>query len=225
MSIKVIGAGFGRTGTKSLQVALEKLGYGKCYHMEELLRNPEGVTHWQDAFKKRHVDWDKLFEGYNAIVDFPGAMYYKELAAHYPNAKVILSMRDPESWYNSAYTTIFKFEPSLGNKLKMILSLPFSQLSRNLLKVIILNKKSIWGDLFEGQFKNKEFAIQKYKAHIEEVKSTIPKERLLIFDPKDGWEPLCSFLGKEVPSEPFPRTNLKEGFHVWANNIVTDILK
>lgn len=222
--IEVIGAGYGRTGTKSLQLALEKLGLGKCYHMEELLRNPEGVTHWKDAYNEQKVNWNDLFQNYSAIVDFPGAMYYKEMASYYPDAKVVLSVRDPEAWYESTRKTIYSFDPGPGLKMKMLFKMPFSKTARNLFQVIMLNDKSIWKKHFEGQFDDKEYAIQNYRNHVEEVQRTIPADRLLIFDCREGWEPLCSFLDKEVPAEPYPSTNRKEDFHTWAKGIVNEVL-
>ena len=225
MSLQIIGAGFGRTGTKSLQLALETLGYGKCYHMEALLRNPEGVKHWTDAYNETPVNWNALFEGYNSIVDFPGSMYYKELHNYYPEAKVILSVRDPESWYQSALKTIYAFDPGPAIKIKLLLKMPFSSTARNLFKVIQLNEKSIWKKFFEGKFEDKANAINKFNRHIEEVKQTIPENQLLIFEAKDGWQPLCEFLNKPIPETPYPRSNKGENFHEWATGIVKDVLK
>jgi hypothetical protein len=225
MSLQIIGAGFGRTGTKSLQLALETLGYGKCYHMEALLRNPEGVNYWTDANNETPVNWNALFEGYNSIVDFPGSMYYKELHNYYPDAKVILSVRDPESWHQSALKTIYAFDPGPAIKIKLLLKMPFSSKARNLFKVIQLNDKSIWKKFFEGKFEDKAYAINKFNWHIEDVKQTIPKNQLLIFEAKDGWQPLCEFLNKPIPETPYPRSNKGENFHEWATGIVKDVLK
>jgi len=224
MSLKIIGAGFGRTGTKSLQLALETIGYGKCYHMEELFRNPEGVKHWTNAYNETSVDWDDLFKNYNSIVDFPGSIYYKELFKHYPDAKVILSVRDPEKWYHSALTTIFAFDPGPAVKIKLLLKMPFSATARNFFKVIKLNDKSIWAKFFEGNFKDKNFAINKFNSHIEEVKAIVPENQLLIFEAKDGWEPLCKFLEKPVPETPYPRTNKGADFKTFVSDIIKDVL-
>lgn len=222
--MKIIGAGFGRTGTKSLQLAIEKLGFGKCYHMEELLRNPEGVKHWTNAYKEKSVRWEELFKNYQSIVDFPGSMYYKELADYYPESKVILSVRDPERWYNSVRSTIYSFDPGPAIKIRMLLMMPFSTTARNLFKVILLNDKSIWKKFFEGRFKDKEYAINKFNNHIEEVKKVIPKDRLLIFEAKDGWAPLCKFLNTEIPNEPYPNSNKQNDFHTWAKGVVKETL-
>ncbi len=222
--MKVIGAGYGRTGTKSLQIALEVLGFGKCYHMEELMRNPEGIKHWEDAYNNNPVDWDTLFSNYNSIVDFPGSMYYKELHTHYPDAKVILSIRDPERWYNSVKSTIYSFDPGPAIKINMLIKMLFSSTARNLFKVINFQKKAIWKKYFEGRFEDKEYAINKFNKHIEEVMSIIPNNKLLIFEAKDGWKPLCNFLEVGIPSEPYPFNNKKEDFSVWAKGIVKEIL-
>ena len=110
MTIKVIGAGFGRTGTTSLKAALEMLGFDSCYHMQEVVKNPSHGREWLAAWEGRPVDWDTLFEGYQATVDWPGATFYKELMAHYPEAKVLLSVREPERWYDSSLETIYALQ-------------------------------------------------------------------------------------------------------------------
>ena len=222
--MKIIGAGFGRTGTKSLQLALEQLGYNKCYHMEELLRDPSRVKYWSQAYKEENVEWDKLFEGYTAAVDFPVSMYYKQLADYYPDSKVILTIRDPEKWYESVKRTIYAFDPGPKVKLKLISKLPFSSKARNLFQVLRLNDKSIWDKFFQGKFKDKQYAIDKFNSHIKEVKENIPENRLLIFESKDGWGPLCEFLGKELPSDPYPSTNKRQDFHEWATGVAMDSL-
>lgn len=224
MSIKVIGAGFGRTGTKSLQLALEKLGYDKCYHMDELTLNPQGVGYWERADKGEDIDWDQLFKGYQSIVDFPGSIHCKKLAAHYPEAKVILTVRDPEKWYNSARSTIFSFNPGILLKLRLLASLPFSSTARYLFRVIKLIKRSIWKGFFQGQFLDKEFAINHFNEHTDKVQSQISEDRLLVFEVKEGWEPLCRFLNKDIPDEPFPMSNQKEGFETGARNMVREVL-
>lgn len=225
MALKVIGAGYGRTGTKSLQLALEILGFGQCYHMEALLRNPAGVKHWQNAYEEKPTDWDSLFRDYNSGVDFPVSMYYKELADHYPEAKVILTYRDAEKWYDSAKRTIYSFDPGPGIKLKMIFKMLYSSTARNLFKVIMLNDKSIWGKYFEGKFKDKEYTIKKFNDHLEQVKKDIPAERLLVYHPREGWEPLCAFLGVDIPKSDFPNTNKGADFASWAKGVVKDVLR
>ncbi|MBT8305008.1 MAG: sulfotransferase family protein [Bacteroidia bacterium] len=224
MALKVIGAGFGRTGTRSLQIALEQIGFGKCYHMVALFKNPQDVKHWQDAYDGKKVDWESLFEGYSSAVDFPPSLYYKELASFYPDAKVILTVRDPKKWYKSAFSTIFSFNPGTMFKLKLLFKLPFSSNARNMIKIIKLNEKSIWQRLFEGKFEDEEYAINRFNTHIEEVKELIPEDKLLIFRPQDGYKPLCEFLDVAVPSEPFPNTNMRQDFHEWVKSILKDVI-
>ena len=180
--------------------------------------------HLKAAFQGKSVNWDALFQNYQSIVDFPGAIYYQQLAQYYPDAKVILTVRDPEQWYNSVYNTIFKFDPGPAIKLKMLFSMPFSSTSRNLFQVIQLNDQSIWEKYFESNFKNKDYAIQKFNDHIKEVKKNIPADRLLTFQVKEGWEPLCRFLNCPIPNEAFPSINKRGDFHSWANGIVKEVL-
>ena len=222
--MKIIGAGFGRTGTTSLQLALEKLGFGKYYHMVELFKNPSGVKYWNNASKQKQVDWDELFRGYQAIVDFPGSIHYKELSEYYPESKVILSLRDPESWYKSAYETIFSFDPGVSFKMRVALQAIYRKKARNLLQIFQYHDKSIWGKYFEDKFRDKAYTINKYNEHVETVKNSIPKERLLLHKASDGWEPLCNFLGKKIPNEPYPRTNKRENFPNWAKGVVLESL-
>ena len=108
MALSVIGAGFGRTGTESMKLALEALGLGPCHHMKEGLPNPEQISLWRAVARGEPADWDQIFEGYRSAVDWPAAHYWRELAAHYPDAKVVLTVRSPESWYASMENTILK---------------------------------------------------------------------------------------------------------------------
>jgi hypothetical protein len=198
--MKLIGAGFGRTGTTSLKAALEELGLGPCYHMSETFKNSEHVDTWLAAAEGRPVDWKALFSGYQATVDWPGCSFYRELMALYPDAKVLLSVRDPESWYRSCIDTIYKithvfpispvgrYLPGLGKNTRMI-------------------ERLIWENTFHGRFRDKAHAIAIFERNIEEVRRVVPAERLLIYDVKEGWEPLCRFLGVPAPDKPFPRLN------------------
>ena len=106
MALKIIGPGFGRTGTKSLKIALDQLGFGPCHHMHEVRDNPEQLPAWENAARGGRCDWEAMFSGYVAQVDWPGARYWRELAARYDEAKVILTVRDPELWYDSMSKTI-----------------------------------------------------------------------------------------------------------------------
>ena len=204
MTLKIIGAGFGRTGTTSLKAALEQLGFAKCHHMTEVLLNPSQAHGFLDAWRGNPVDWDRLFDGYQATTAWPACTYYQQLIDHYPDAKVILSVRDPERWYASAYETIYpahavvppwvgKLFPKLGVFRKMIL-------------------EQVWDGTFESRFADKELAIGKFNAHNQQVIDSVPAEKLLVFEVKQGWEPLCQFLGVPAPDTPFPHLNDKQQF-------------
>ena len=212
MAIQVIGAGLGRTGTLSLKAALEQLGFNKCYHMIELITQPEQVHHWEAASAGRPVDWDALFEGYQAAVDYPACRYYAEMMEHYPEAKVVLSVRSPESWYASARETIYqattRMRASEGPP-----QFPFPGDPQLFMRIFGMVGRDIWGTDFQGRFEEPEHAMRLYREHIETVKERVPANRLLVYEVKQGWEPLCEFLGVPVPEgQPFPRLNDRETF-------------
>lgn len=212
MPLKVIGTGMGRTGTHSLKLALEELGFGKCYHMAELFENPHGIHHFHKAEKGEDPDWDTLFEGYQSAVDYPVTRYYKQLINHYPDAKIIHTIRDPESWYKSASETIiWASKPSLGRMVKLMVKLPFSPGLRKQMPVLKFNGNLIDWE-FGKNYKDKFEVIKRFDTHNETVLKTVPKEKLLVFHPKDGWEPLCAFLQVPIPDKPFPESNKRDEF-------------
>lgn len=213
MSLKVIGAGIGRTGTLSLKAALEELGFGRCYHMIELLTHPEHVDFWEDLSRGRPVNWDAFFVGYQAAVDFPAYRFYKELLHQYPDAKVLLTVRDPQSWYDSALHTIYRAGPGPLAKAMMSVQLPFSPKLRRLVRIFRLANRLVWETDFRGRFEDKEFALRIFQEHAEEVKRVVPPEQLLVYEVREGWEPLCRFLGVPVPEgKPFPWLNGRATF-------------
>jgi hypothetical protein len=218
MSLKVIGTGFGRTGTLSLKYALEKLGYEKCYHMSEILKFKHNhLDIWTSALDGEMVDWDELYEGYQASVDYPGCLFYKELLHQYPDAKVILTQRDPEGWYDSTYKTLFSANVHRSHSKGLFHFFARKGRSRQTPefteKFNILQKKLIWDGIFSGQFSNKDLAIGVYLNHIDEVKQFVPSDKLLEFDLREGWDPLCQFLNKPVPTgNPFPHVNTRARF-------------
>lgn len=201
MSLSVVGAGFGRTGTLSLKSALETLGVGPCYHMIEVHNNASHADVWTAASSGEETDWDSVFENYGSIVDWPGCFFWKELADYYPDAKVLLSVRDPEKWYLSVTNTIYQL---LSQPLPDKDAPGYSQ--RYMTQQIILDKT------FDNRFEDKDYAISVYQKHIETVQNAIPADRLLTFNVADGWSPLCEFLNVAVPDSDFPRVNSTEEF-------------
>jgi len=199
MALQVIGSGFGRTGTMSLKRALEQLGFGPCHHMEEVLAHPEQVPHWQAVVAGRAVNWDEVFAGYRSQVDWPGAHVWRELAAAYPQAKVIHTLRPEEQWWKSFSNTIAALLTSSDPG-------PAPPHNRTMMEVAaqITGPRMLSGD--------REAALTAYRQRTEQVRAAIPSERLLVFDVAAGWEPLCRFLGVPVPETPFPRANSTEEF-------------
>ena len=201
MSLGVIGAGFGRTGTLSLKGALEHLGFGPCYHMIEVIDRPEHVDFWQRAAAGTAVDWDEILAGYRAAVDWPACSFYAELAARYPEAKVILTARDPERWYQSACQTIF---PRITRPVSPDDALAWAR--------IRMQRKIVIEQAFGGDIEDREHALAVFRQHVAEVQRAIPPERLLVYRVADGWEPLCRFLERPVPDQPFPHVNASDEF-------------
>lgn len=206
--MRVIGAGFGRTGTMSLKVALEDLGFGPCYHMTEVFEHPEHAESWDAARRGAAVDWDGFLGKYDATVDWPACTFYEELMEKYPDAKVLLSVRDSERWYESTRNTIYE----LG---KLSASSPLSRATFRLVGLFVpaigkigrMNNKLIWADTFDGRFEDRDHAKAIFERHNAEVRSKVPPEKLLVYEVKEGWGPLCDFLDVEIPDKPFPRLN------------------
>jgi len=199
MPLKVIGAGVGRTGTHSLKLAINRLGFGPCHHMEEVLQNmAEQVPAWASALRGE-PNWEEAFKGYCSAVDWPTAGFFRELNQAYPQAKFVLTHRSPESWAASFSETIQKlisdksqFPPEMHDWLDMASG------------VVVKTGFSLQLD--------REGLAQAFIRHNEAVKETIPADRLLVYEVKQGWEPLCAFLGVPVPDEPFPRSNDRAEF-------------
>jgi hypothetical protein len=199
MPLDVIGAGLGRTGTLSLKLALERVGFAPCYHMKEVFEHLEDhVPLWDQAARGESVDWDALFRGYRSAVDFPVASFYRELADYYPKAKVVLTLRDPERWFQSFSDTIMR---------------PLTQpLPDNLAEWGAMTRKAILERVFKGNALDKAHVIERFRHHNDEVERTIAPERLLVYEVSQGWKPLCEFLGCSIPDEPFPRVNTTDEF-------------
>ena len=202
MALAVIGSGFGRTGTLSLKKALEQLGFGPCHHMENVMQAPEQAPHWQAAVRRDGVDWDKVFAGYRSQVDWPGAHFWRELAAAYPKAKVVHTVRSAESWWDS-------FSPTLR---KFMLTYEEMELPPHI-RTIVEAQAIIFDETFgSGVAADRGAALAAFNRRTQEVSETIPPERLLVFDVSEGWGPLCRFLDVPVPDGPFPHFNKVEEF-------------
>lgn len=197
MALEVIGAGFGRTGTLSLKGALERLGFGPCYHMVEVFRShPEHVAQWRSAQRGQAVDWDSLFAAYRATVDWPSCNHWKELAERYPRAKVVLTRRDPVGWYESVSRTIY---PS-ARRLKASEDPTMREMGAWI-------DEAIWQGVFGGAFEDRDHALRVYARHVASVVAGVAPERLLIMDGRHDWEDLCAFLRRPIPDQPYPTAN------------------
>ena len=202
MALQVIGAGFGRTGTLSLKLALERLGVGRCYHMLEFRKRPDHVALWRQVVDGRQDLWHAIFDRYDASVDWPGCRFWRDLANQYPDAKVVLTIRDPEHWYESISNTIYPWfvrGPSASDR-------PHDLERR------AVTSKLIMEQTFDGRLGEREHAIGVFERHNEQVRRTIPSGRLLVYRVTDGWEPLCAFLGRAVPDAQFPHVNSTDDF-------------
>jgi hypothetical protein len=208
----VVGAGFGRTGTLSVKVALETLGFGPCYHMSEVFAHPEHAPLWQAAAEGAPPDWERLFSGYRSTVDWPGCTFYEALVRAHPEARVLLTVRDPERWYESVAATIYaagrrvaggptpEGPPAGGPPAGMV---AFGRMVDAL----------VWKRTFDGRFEDRDHAIAVFERHNREVQERVPADRLLVFDVAQGWEPLCRFLGVDVPAgQDFPHLNDRGAF-------------
>ncbi len=198
-SLAVIGAGFGRTGTTSLKRALEILGFGPCYHMQTAMTRLGHSRFWLRAHARRNADFRRFFRGYGAAIDWPACEFYRELLEAFPDARVILTTRPAEPWYDSVRETLWEIDSALPWW--------FPGAVRR------MHDKIIWSGRFEGRFPERARAIGVYAAHVEEVRRTVPAGRLLVHEPGQGWEPLCRFLDVPVPSgRPYPRLNERRTF-------------
>jgi hypothetical protein len=181
--------------------------------MTELMDHPSHQPHWRAAMNCDPVDWHTLFADYQATVDWPAAFYYEPLMHHFPDAKVILSLRDPERWYQSAYSTVYDITTNRLVDALLAVGSPVIPRLKHIQFVIEWNRRVLWDGLFEGRFEDKDYVMRRFHEQIECVKAQVPPERLLVYSVKDGWEPLCEFLDVPVPEQPFPHVNSRNSFH------------
>jgi len=193
MTIKVIGAGFGRTGTDSMREALNLLGLGPCHHMREVNDSEEQKLLWRAMVQGGPRDWPRLLAGYHSCLDWPSAHYWRELIAFYPEAKVVLTYRSAESWWKSFEQTILAGIHASIDPASLGLAL-------------------IRDQVFSDRPEDRERAMALYDENVKAVKATVPAARLLVHNLGDGWEPLCAHLGVPVPAVPYPSRNSASDF-------------
>jgi hypothetical protein len=194
MALAVIGTGLGRTGTMSLKIALEQLGRGPCHHMVEVMQRPDSIPLWIAAGAGR-PNWDAIFTEFRSAVDYPSCKFWRELMGYYPDAKLIHTVRDPESWFESTQATIFHpGSPATGAEG------PFGEFF------------AIVSSGYQGRMHDRDFMIDYFRRHTDAVLEAAPKDRLLVYEASQGWEPLCAFLDLPVPDAPFPRANTTDEF-------------
>lgn len=195
MALKVIGAGPGRTATFTMKFALEHLGFGPCHHMAEVFADARRQVPLWIEVTRGQPDWDEVFAGFRSAVDYPSASYWRELADYYPEAKVILTVRDADSWFESVSETIFSDQMQAG-----LVGSPTGDMMQG----------AIFAHFHGGDIRDRAFMTDWYDRRNQQIIDTIAPERLLVFHPKEGWDPLCKFLDVEVPSEKFPRVNSRD---------------
>lgn len=200
MPLEVIGAGLSRTGTLSLKLALEKLGFGPCFHMMEFIRpeyEPRRML-WERAMDGEKPDWEAIFAGFSSAVDMPTCLYYRKLSLAYPQAGVILTVRDPATWYQSSIATVWADGPSGQTGA--------SGGGERAARLRAANLREVGFNILEDP-RNEPLTTAHFNRYSQQVKQDIPPERLLVFDVGEGWEPLCTFLRVPIPQTPFPREN------------------
>ena len=220
MTLKVIGAGFGRTGTRSMKAAFEQLGFGPCYHMGEVIAPNPGCNEghldaWHDFWVRgASMDWKWLMQHYGACVDFPTCLYYRELMAAFPDALVVLNTRDPEKWFDS-WQHLWSAVDTVCDPDRVVRFQKWVEVAQAL------------RDRFFGGRIEHDTNIAVFNAHNEAVRREVPAGRLLEFNVQQGWAPLCEFLGVPVPDAPFPHLNEREGMLellqllLWTNEPVS----
>lgn len=193
MSLRIIGAGLGRTGTMSLKMALEELLGAPCYHMATVRDRPDDPDIWGDAYEGRLPDWHQVFDGFRAVVDWPAAPFWQELSEAFPDAPILLSTRDADAWWKSVSETIFialetYTKPDAPDD-------GWTRMGRGMLS------------RFSPDWQNESAAKGAFLAYNDYVRATAPRHRLLEWSPGDGWEPICAALEVDVPDHQFPHVN------------------
>ncbi len=202
MALEAIGAGLGRTGTQSLRFALERLLGGPCYFMRTLLFHPEHLRVWESALAGEAADWDAVFGECRSTVDWTAALYFRELADAYPDALVVLSLRDPDRWWPSVNSTVF--EALRADRQDDPLARALEPTRQFTLRTLETRFTPDWNDEVEAK--------AAFERHNDAVRTAIPPDRLIEWRPADGWGPICAALGVPAPAEPFPHANTAAEF-------------
>ena len=197
MTLRVVGAGLGRTGTNSLKLALERLLGEPCYHMLECVPRPEHVDVWASAYAGTLPDWEQLYAGFGATVDWPSGPFWAPISEAFPDALILLSVRDPDAWWKSASSTIFL---AMAKAIEEDPDKPWTQMASRMVTS------------FSPGWRDESAAKAAFLAHNESVRQSAPADRLLEWQASDGWAPICERLGLAVPDEPFPHVNTTDDF-------------
>ena len=210
--MRVIGAGLPRTGTLTQKLALEELGLGRCYHWVDVLAGLDREVELWDRALDGEAPWEEVFDGCDCTVDWPGGYFYRELMDFYPEAKVLLSVREEQAWERSFRETIWTM--CFGESLMPLLSRARAEVDPRWRRYLALVDRMFWGErgTFAGGHSEPEQLIEQMVRHNEEARRVVPPERLLVWEVTDGWEPLCEFLEVDVPEGPLPHANDRETF-------------
>ena len=200
----IIVAGWGRTGTRSLKFALSHLLNKPSYHMQNILLNKNEAKKWNNFFitKSKKIDWDAIYSNYGACLDFPSCNYYKELMEYYPNSKVILTTRDSKSWIKS--WNVLENQVLNSFTFKFMARIPYTSfyLQKKIHNELIIGKHGV----FRGKGSDKD-RMNLFEEWNQSVINYVPNDRLLVYHPKEGWEPLCNFLDLPTPDIQYPHLN------------------
>lgn len=201
MALKVIGSGFGRTGTTTVKDALGVLGYGSTHSMVELLQHPAQIDLWKAHMAGQTVDWNDVFAGYQSQMDWPGAAVWEQLFAVFPDALVLHTERPEDAWWDS-------FNRTIGKLFRLAETLPMSD---HRMDVVLAMRDGLVGEIL-GDYTDRDRAIAAYRANNARVRQVVPDGQLLVYNVADGWEPLCTFLDVPDPETEFPHHNIRAGF-------------
>jgi hypothetical protein len=187
--------------------------------MSEVWQHSEHAATWDQGAIGKAIDFQSLFAGWSATVDWPGCTFYRELMEAFPDANVLLNVRDPNRWYESCLNTIYPatIRRETDPPEKWQSNTPDAEHNATVERRIMINHL-IWERTFQGRFEDRAYAIDVFNRHVDEVKWTVPADRLLVFEASQGWGPLCAFLGLPVPDDtPFPRLNDTAAFQAGSN--------